>query len=134
MRRRVIYSLVGVVAGLLLAAIAIPNFARSRFHSSETLAFKLRAVDQKGSPIQGAEAKILWPRAVTGADGYCEFAIAFPASGTFGSSGKCKLSGTLRVTAPGFSVWERDLKTVFGASYDYFHNGTQLTHVVILVK
>jgi dipeptidyl aminopeptidase/acylaminoacyl peptidase len=30
--------------------------------------------------------------------------------------------------------WEKDLASLFGASYDYFNRGTQITHVVTLIK
>lgn len=136
MSRRIIYSIVGVVIVLLLAAIAIPNFARARFTSSgEPLSFQVRVVDREaGAPIQGAEVQIKATKEVTGADGYCRVVQAFPATGIAGRSASCSLYGTLRVTAPGFLAWEKDLASLFGASYDYFNRGTQITRVVTLSK
>ena len=121
---------------LLLAAIAVPNFVRARFTSSgEPIAFKLRVVAQDGgSPIPGAEVQIKWQRARTDADGYCHLVDLFPAAGIVGRSGLCFLSGTLRVSAPGFLAWEQELASLFGKSHDYFNQGTQLTHVITLVN
>lgn len=136
MSRKVIYSIVGIAIVLLLAAIAVPNFARSRFHSSgEPISLKIRVVAQDGlTPIQGAEVQIISKRAVTDADGNCDIVHYFPARGTIGRSGSCSLSGTLRVTVQGFSVWEKDLPSLFGKSFDYFNKGNQITYVVTLAK
>ena len=136
MSRKLIYSIVAVIIALLLAAIAIPNFARARFTSSgEPLAFQVRVVAHEGgAPIQGAEVQIQSAKEVSGADGYCRVVQSFPATGFAGRSASSSLYGTLRVSAPGFLAWEKDLASLFGASYDYFNRGTQITHVVTLNK
>ncbi len=136
MSRRTIYGVVAVIILLLMAAIVIPNFARARFTSSgEPLSFQVRVVAQDDStPIQGAEVQIKAAKEFTGADGYCRMVQAFPATGFAGRSGRCSLYGTLRVAAPGFVTWEKDLASLFGASYDYFNRGTQITHVVTLKR
>jgi len=121
---------------LLLAALAIPNFLPARFNSSgEPIAFKIRILDQEaGTPVPGAEAQIKFTRAIADAGGYCDIVQYYPAKGISGRSGKCSFSGTLRVSAPGFTVWEKELASLFGASYDYFNHGTQITHVVHLIR
>jgi hypothetical protein len=136
MSRRILNSILAVIIVLLLAAIAIPNFARTRFTSSgELLCFRVRVVAQEGgAPVQGAEVQVQTANGVTGADGYCQVVQSFPAKGIAGRSARCSLYGTLRVTAPGFRAWENDLAKLFGASYDYFNRGTQITHVVALSK
>jgi hypothetical protein len=136
MSRKLIYSVFAVIALLLLAAIAIPNFARARFTSSgEPLSFQVRVVAREGgAPVQGAEVQIKSSKEVTGADGHARVLQSFPATGIAGRWARCSLSGTLRVTAPGFMTWEKDLASLFGASYDYFNRGTQITHVVTLIK
>jgi hypothetical protein len=136
MNRRIFYSIMAVIIVLLLAAIAIPNFARKRFTSSgEPLSFQVRVVAQEGgAPVQGAEVQIQTANGVTGADGCCQVVQSFPAKGIAGRSARCSLYGTFRVTAPGFRAWEKDLASLFGASYDYFNRGTQITHVVTLSK
>jgi hypothetical protein len=136
MSRRTIYSVVAVIILLLLAAIAIPNFARARFTSSgEPVSFHVRVVSREGGvPVQGAEVQIQSAKEVTGADGNCRVVQSFPATGIAGRSARCSLYGTLRVTAPGFLAWEKDLASLFGASYDYFNRGTQINHVVALSK
>jgi hypothetical protein len=134
--RKLIYSMVAVAVVLLLAAVAIPNFVYARFTSSgEPLAFQVRVVAEAGgSPVRGAEVEIKLKKEITDADGYCHIVYLFPAQGIVGRSGRCYLSGTLRVTAPGFLAWEKELASLFGASYDYFNQGTQITHVVTLLK
>ena len=136
MKRKLIYSMVAAAVVLLLAAIALPNFVRARFTSSgEPIAFKVRVVAQEGrAPVQGAEVEIKVKKEITDADGYCHIVYRFPAQGIVGHSGRCYLSGALRVTAPGFLAWEKELASLFGASYDYFNQGTQITHVVTLLK
>lgn len=136
MKSRLIAAIFVAAILLLLAAIAVPNFVRARFTSSgEPIAFKIRILDQEaGTPIQGAEVQMKFSQAITDAEGYCSIVQRFPASGTVGSSGNCIFSGTLRVSAPGFAVWEKELASLFGASYDYFNQGTQITHVVHLIR
>jgi hypothetical protein len=137
MSRKTISIIVGVAVVVLLAAIAIPNFVPARFTSSvgKPIHFKIRVIAQEGgAPIPCAEVQMNLKRAVADADGYCDIEHYFPAHGIVGRSGVCSLGGTLRVAAQDFSVWEKELASLFGKSYDYFNKGTQITYVVSLAE
>ena len=126
-----------VLAVVLLAAIAIPNFVPARFTSSgEPLSVRVRVADQDGVPIQGATVRIASGRetALTGLEGECEVIGHFPADGVVGRSGTMHLDGVLQVTAPGYQSWERSLDSLFGEEYDYFRQGSSLTQKVIMTK
>jgi hypothetical protein len=121
---------------LLLAAVAIPNFVPARLTiSGKPSSFEVRVIaPEGGGPIQDAQVQINSETAITDADGFCNIVQFFQAKARVGHSGECALGGTLRVSAQDFPVWEKELTSLFGKSYDYFNQGTQITYVVTLAK
>src|SRR5688572_15077877 len=102
--RRTIIWLAGAIIIALLAAIVIPHFARSRFTSSgEPLEFIIKILAKDGgAPIKAAQVQINSQQGSSDGEGLCRIVAFFPAKGSGGRSGRARLWGTLRVTAPGF--------------------------------
>jgi len=143
-RATVISYLVAGLIILLFAAIAVPNFVNARFEwSSVSLTVRVRVMDkQTGNPIQGAAVRVpnMYSEDVlTDTEGWCEAIGHFGATGTFDDAGKedsgvMHLFGTMRVSAPGYQLWEESFPALFGTRYDYVHGGRVVTQRVAMIR
>lgn len=119
----------------LFGSFALPGLLLPKFSNKPTvIAFRVQVLDDQGIPIPNATVAIGPASVQTDLEGSGELIQEFPAKGIKGLSGTCRLDGTLRVEAPGFSSWQAPLPDLFGRHYNYFSNGTNIPHEVTLLR
>lgn len=119
----------------LFAAFALPGLILPKFVDKPTgILFRVHVLDDQGIPIPNATVTVGSAVAQTDLEGSCDVLQEFLAKGIKGLTGTCRLDGTMRVDAPGYSSWKGSLPDLFGRNYDYFTSGTNISHEVTLLR
>ena len=126
----IVITVVGLVVALGLPGLILPRFA----DKLTGLTFQIQVTDDQGIPVPNANVSVNGLSAQTDLDGIAEVRQTYPARGIKGLTGTCRLDGDLRVEAPGYLAWRRDVVEIFERHYNYHDKGTNLRHSVTVYR